>query len=288
MKATIGHSLALAFALSCSATAGNGRGGGGCGGPPAWAGGSRHRSGATGEACSSNRCDWSNVNRGRWRGLSSSRVEEMLTQCRKSGLSAEEAERMLAPVRAADEEGLPVEWVYEKVREGLAKRVDADRIVSVAEARTERLRSARRILRETGGVTPRLIARAALLMESGLSEADLGEWIGRCGGGRPGRMIHVMDVGESVLLAGGDSSEAVRVMERCLAADLSGMQMRRLSERISSLRGEGRDSAAVRAEIESRIEKRRPACDEARGCGVRPTNAADAVERNPQPEGMKR
>ena len=103
----------------------------------------------TNEPCSA---EWKKV-RGKnlETGLSEGQVEHTLAACQQRGMTAEETDKLLAPVYAAHKEGLPCGSICVKVEEGMAKHVPLDRIEAAAQARLGHLRSAQSLVASLHG-----------------------------------------------------------------------------------------------------------------------------------------
>jgi len=226
-------------------------------------------------SCGTNSCSWKTLEGQRHRfGLSEERVGSMLGQCRKSGLSAEEADVLLAPVRAARDESLPAEAVFTKIEEGLAKKVPLDRVTTAADSRLDYLRRASRLVEllqgygeargaaggsggrggghgpgEAHGGDQRLVVRTAMALESGLPEEVLREVFGRHGGRRYGRLIHVMEAGETLQLAGLDPQDTKRIMLDCIDRDLNRMEIQRAVDCIVEQHRKGRGFESIYTEL---------------------------------------
>ncbi len=203
----------------------------------------------------------------------------MLEQCRKSGLSAEEAEVLLVPVRAASEESLPAEIVFTKIEEGLAKKVPLDQLVPAAELRLNNLRRASRLVaglasgsegHGAGGHgggghgggghgdgghgdghsgMQRLVGRTAMALESGLPEPVLQAVFNQTSSPRYGRIILVVEAGESLQLAGLEPLETKQIMMDCLDRNLNRMEIQRAVDYIIGEHRKGRSFEAIRGEL---------------------------------------
>jgi len=234
MKTTTMHRVIIASLLLCGAAEARSPGAGSCG---------------------TNSCSWKTLEGQRHHfGLSEERVGSMLEECRKSGLSAEEADALLAPVRAARNESLPAEAVFTKIEEGLAKKVALDRVAAAAELRLDYLRRANRLLasQEQGsahGGGQRLVVRAAMALESGLPEEVLQDIFNRHGGRRYGRLVHVMEAGETLQLAGLDPQDTKQIMVDCIDRNLNRMEIQRAVDYIVGEHRKGRDFKAIRADL---------------------------------------
>jgi len=205
-------------------------------------------------------CNWKTLEGQKHQfGLSEERVGTMLEQCRKSGLSAAEADALLAPVLAARKEALPAEAVFCKIEEGLAKKVAVTRVLAAAELRLGYLRSAKQLLdaqkkndegRREGhgegrGGGQRLVARTAMALESGLPEEVLLKVFSRHGGRRYGRVVYVLEAGETLQLAGLDPKHTQHIMIDCLDRNLNYMEIQRAVDYILSERKKGRDFKSI-------------------------------------------
>ncbi|MEN7973738.1 MAG: hypothetical protein ABFR47_07885 [Verrucomicrobiota bacterium] len=205
-------------------------------------------------------CNWETLEGQRHRlGLSEERVGAMLEQCRKSGLSAEGADALLASLYSARDENLPVGAVLAKIEEGLAKKVAVDRVVAAAELRLDYLRRANRLVAvldrgEEHGGDRRLVVRAAMALESGLPEDVLKEVFNRHSGHRYGRLIHVLEAGEALQLAGMDAKDTQQIMLDCIDLDLNRMEILRAVDHILVEQRDGRDFKAIYAELWIRSE----------------------------------
>jgi len=187
-------------------------------------------------------------------GLSEERVGAMIEQCRRSGLSAEEADALLAPVYAARDESLPVGAVFAKIEEGLAKKVAVDRVTAAAELRLDYLRHATRLVAVLGcgkehGEDRRLVARTAMALESGLPEEVLKEVFSRHSGHRYGRLVHVLEAGETLQLAGLRAKNTQQIMMDCMDRDLNRMEILRAVDYVLVEKQKGRDFQAIRADL---------------------------------------
>lgn len=200
-------------------------------------------------------CNWKTLEGQRHSlGLSEERVGTMLEQCRRSGLSAEEADALLAPVCAARDEALPAESVFAKVEEGLAKKVAVDQVVAAAELRLDYLRRATRLVAVQGrgeghAVDQRLVVWTAMALESGLPEEVLQEVFSRNGGRRYGRLVHVLEAGETLQLAGLDPQNTQQIMNDCLDRNLNRMEILRAVDYVLSEQRNGRGFKAIHADL---------------------------------------
>ncbi len=186
-------------------------------------------------------------------GLDAERVEQALGQCRKNGLRVQECEALLKPVYTAQTEALPTECVFIRIEEGLAKKVDAPRIVKAAETRLSCLRLADRMIvaarPERGGEHRHMVMHTCMALESGLPEEVLQNIFNRPGGFRYGRMIQVIEAGETLQLTGLAPQDIQHVMTDFLDRDLSRGEVLRAVDYILAEKAKGRDFQSIHAEL---------------------------------------
>lgn len=200
-------------------------------------------------------CTWKTLEGQKHRlGLSGERLGTILEQCRRSGLSAKDADALLAPVYAAQNEALPAEAVFIKVEEGLAKKVAVDRVTTAAEVRLGYLRRASQLVAvqsraEGHGGGQRLVVRTAMALESGLPEEVLQEVFKQYGRRRYGRLGHVLEAAETLQLAGLDVRDTKQIMTDFLDRDLNRMEILRAVDYVIAERRKGRDFKAIHADL---------------------------------------
>ena len=167
-------------------------------------------------------------------GLAAKRIDQALTACRKSGLTVEQTDALLCPVYSAQTEALPGSCVFLKIEEGLAKQVPADQVRSAAVTRLECLRRADQLVMAVrqgrGGQHNHLVMHTCMALESGLPETVLQNVFSRPGGFRYGRLIHVIEAGEALQLAGLAPKDTQHIMNDCLDRDLNGSEVMRVVE----------------------------------------------------------
>lgn len=179
------------------------------------------------------------------------RITQVLEQCRQHGLTAADSRRILAPVYAAQAESLPPECILMKIEEGLAKKADPALIIQAAEERLEYLRQADQLMcsvhRGRGrGDSSHLVARIGIILESGLPEETLQKIFSRRGGGfRYGRILHVIDAGETLQLAGLSPEQTQLFMTDCIERNLSHPETERAVDFILAERANGRDFESI-------------------------------------------
>jgi len=187
-------------------------------------------------------------------GLDESRVDQMLSQCRKNGLSAQEADALLRTAYSARDEALPVDCIFIKIEEGLAKHVDAAQVAEAAEARLDCLRKARQLIDgqhpgRGGEGPPHLLIYTCMALESGLPEEVLQEVFKRQGGRRYGRLVHVLEAGETLQLAGLDPKNTQQIMNDCIDRNLNRLEILRAVDYVLSEQRKGRDFKAIHADL---------------------------------------
>jgi hypothetical protein len=187
-------------------------------------------------------------------GFSAERMEQVLDQCRKNGLSDVDAEALFGPVYTAHAESLPAELVLLKIEEGLAKKVDSARLSVAVQARLGFLRQANQLVSSGrggpgSGGQQRIVARACMALESGLPIEVLQDVFGRKGGFRYGRMHHVIEAGEILHLAGLAPENIKQVMNECLERDLTGPEIQRVVDVILSGSKKGQSFERIHATL---------------------------------------
>jgi hypothetical protein len=167
-------------------------------------------------------------------GFAAEQVDKTLSTCRKRGLSVSEADALLCPVYAAEAEELPAACVFLKIEEGLAKGVPADQVRATAEQRLDYLRRADELVQAVRqrrvAQHEHLVTHTCMALESGLPETVLQNVFNRPGGFRYGRLIHVIEAGEALQLAGLAPGHIQHIMIDCLDRNLNGAEARRVVE----------------------------------------------------------
>ena len=233
-------------------------------------------------------CSWGSLEKRQAEmGLSAERTEAMLTLCRESGFSAEEAAALMEPVLMANQEGLSSECVFVKVKEGLAKGADYKEIVAVAQRRLACLQQARNMLNENamrgsaGRGSLRLEEQVCFTLESGLPKKTIQAVLHQTDGRRYGRLLQVLEVGETMQLAGFAPDETQRIMEDCLSRQLRPDEMQRALSFLLQEHRKGRDFKSIYAGLWTEGDvhstsgsksgkKERSKCDALSGGGVCP------------------
>jgi len=177
------------------------------------------------------------------------RVDRTLEQCRKNNLTVQQADALLCPIYTAHAESLPTECIFLKIEEGLAKRIKTDQIRAAADKRLENIRKANRILTAArpvhGGAHQHLVMHSCMALESGLPEDVLKEILNRPGGFRYGRMIHVIEAGETLQLAGLAPQDIKHIMNDCLDRDLNRSEVFRVADHVLAEHRKGRDFKSI-------------------------------------------
>lgn len=186
-------------------------------------------------------------------GLDAEQVDQALGLCRKNGLTVPECKALMEPVHAAHAEALPTECLFIKIEEGLAKKVDAARIVNATELRLACLRRAERLVDaarpERGGEHRHMVMHACMAIESGLPAEVLQQIFSRPGGFRYGRMIQVVEAGETLQLAGLAPQDIQHVMNDFLDRNLNRGEVLRAVDYLLSEIAKGRDFQSIHAEL---------------------------------------
>lgn len=186
-------------------------------------------------------------------GLDAARVDQTLGQCRKNGLTAAECKALLDPVHAAQAESLPTDCIFIKIEEGLAKKVETPRIARATEMRLACLRRADRMVAaarpERGGEHQHMVMHTCMAIESGLPEEVLQPIFNRPGGFRYGRMIQVIEAGETLQLAGLAPQDIQHAMTDFLDRNLNRGEVLRAVDYILEELAKGRDFQSIHAEL---------------------------------------
>jgi DNA-binding transcriptional MerR regulator len=187
-------------------------------------------------------------------GVRSVRVEDLLKQCRRNGLSPEQADALLKPARLAHEQGLPAEPVISKIEEGLAKKAPPEAIERVANTRLQHLQAADRLLKEQGvevassSDRDRLVAQISLTMESGLDPENIRPVLAappKSSRSFCGRLFRILSAGETLRLAGFSSEETQQIMEDCRTRNLNGLEIQRTVNYLLRQRRRGADFETI-------------------------------------------
>ncbi len=186
-------------------------------------------------------------------GLSAEQVDRMLTTCRKNKLTLAETEDLICPVYSAHAEELPIDCVFLKIEEGLAKRAAWQDIHVAADKRLGCMRKADELVmsvRENrGGQHRHLVMHTCMALESGLPEEVLKNVFNRPARFRYGRVIHVVEAGESLQLAGLEPEQIQHIMTDCLDRDLTGEEVMRVVDIFQNGLREGKNYDALHATL---------------------------------------
>lgn len=186
-------------------------------------------------------------------GLVEERVDWTLGACRKNGMTLEETGELFSPIYAAQAESLPAECVFLKIEEGLVKGVPWKSVRAAGEQRVESLRMADQMIMKArthrGGQHAHLVSHTCLAMESGLSAEALSTLFSRPGRFRYGRLIHTIEAGESLKLAGLSNEHTLLIMNECLDRDLTCAEIFRVVDVFKSGLRNGSDFEALHATL---------------------------------------
>lgn len=184
-------------------------------------------------------------------GLPVERVDQTLGACRKSGLPVENADALLCSVYTAQAEGLPTECVFLKIEEGLAKRIAWTDVQAAAGNRLDCLRRADQLVmsgrQERGGQHQHLVMHTCVALESGLPEEVIQSVFSRPGGFRYGRVIHVIEAGETLQLSGLAPKDTLHIMHDCLDRNLNGIEVSRVVDVVLAGHRAGKDFETIHA-----------------------------------------
>ena len=186
-------------------------------------------------------------------GLSVEQVDRALAACRAKKLDLAQAEDLFCPVYTARAENLPAGCVFLKIEEGLAKRVAWQDIHDAADKRLACMRKADELIMSVrqgrGGEHQHLVMHTCMAMESGLPEEVLKDVFSRPVRFRYGRMIHAVEAGESLQLAGLEPEQTHHIMNDCLDRDLTGEEVMRVVSILQNGLREGKDYDTLHATL---------------------------------------
>lgn len=186
-------------------------------------------------------------------GFANERIDRAIAECRKAGLTVAEAEDLFCPVYTAQDEHLPTECLFLKIEEGLAKGVDWKDVHKAADRRLACLRKADGIIMAVrsnrGGQHQHLVMHVCMAMESGLSADVFKKLFSRPGGFRYGRLIHVVEAGESLKLEGLTDDQVLHIMNDCLDRDLTGAEVGRVVDVFHDALKQGKDYGTIHATL---------------------------------------
>lgn len=113
-------------------------------------------------------------------GMPDSTLNRLLVVGYRDPAATEDLRRLLCAVVKAEEEGLPPDLLFQKLEEGLGKRVPLSRILTVIQKKVDHLNFARSLLSE--GAPPLMddpiVGRVAKILSLGVSEAEITEIFG--------------------------------------------------------------------------------------------------------------
>ena len=185
--------------------------------------------------------------------FSAERVDCAIAACRSRGLSVRDAEDLFCPVYLAHDAKLPTNCLFIKIEEGLAKGITWQEVHRAVDRRLECLRKADAMIMSVreirGGQHRHLIQHVCLALESGLPEQVLTDVMHRPARFRYGRMIHVIEAGESLQLSGLKPEQIRQVMNDCVDRDLSCDEVMRVIDVFQHGLHDGRNFNALYATL---------------------------------------
>lgn len=185
--------------------------------------------------------------------FSVARVDAAIAACRANGLRVTEAEDLFCPVYAAYAEELPTDCVFLKIEEGLAKRIEWKDVHIAADKRLACTRKADKLVisvrQHRGGQHRHLVMHTCMALESGLPEEVITAVFNRPARFRYGRMIHVVEAGESLQLAGLEPEQTQHIMIDCLDRDLTCEEVMRVVGIFQDGLREGKDFDTIHASL---------------------------------------
>lgn len=124
-----------------------------------------------------------------WCAALPARAQDVLDDARLSSVR----ERLAGSIESARREGLPSEWLVDKVAEGLSKRVPPARIAAAVEELAARIRAADALVEPVGRADRRRVLRAAVdALAAGAPRRELGQLVrevARSGGPNTGGRV---------------------------------------------------------------------------------------------------
>ncbi|NCD32452.1 MAG: hypothetical protein EOL87_03435 [Spartobacteria bacterium] len=129
-------------------------------------------------------------------------VDNLYEQCRANEWSPEQLQQLQSIMSRAQQTKCTLEPLVQRTSEGLAKGIDAERILTAMEQRTAHLEASVDIMRRAGCQQTPTIWSVAYALESGLSEATLMRILREGADRRPGQLSAVIESGESLHLSG--------------------------------------------------------------------------------------
>ncbi|WP_372806984.1 hypothetical protein [Pontiella sp.] len=186
-------------------------------------------------------------------GLSEERVDRAMAACRAADLPLAEAETLFGPVFAAHDEKLSADCVLLRIEEGLAKHVGWAEVQQAADRRLQGMRQADRLIMAArsrrGGQHDHLMMHTCMAIESGLPIEVFEHLFSRPGGFRYGRMIHVVEAGEALTLAGLADGQTLLLMNDFLDRDLAGFEIFRVVDLVRAGLRDGKDFETIHATL---------------------------------------
>lgn len=171
-------------------------------------------------------------------GLSDEQVYSTLAACRSKGLHLDEVRDLFSPIYTAKAEQLPVDYIFLKIEEGLVKGVPWKSVRAAGEQRLACLRTADQLIMQSrtrrGGQHAHLVSHTCLALESGLSSEALQSVFSRPGRFRYGRLIHAIEAGESLKLAGLSNEHTLLIMNEFIDRDLTCVEIFRVVDILKS------------------------------------------------------
>ncbi|MCC5848511.1 MAG: hypothetical protein JJU29_10475 [Verrucomicrobia bacterium] len=155
-----------------------------------------------------------------------------------------------ARIAVWEAEGLPVAPLWERLREGRAKNVSDEVILEALDLRARHLREARGLLEEQSfslrsPVVQDLWTTVARVREGGMPPHMIEELLSKAGGQSAGRLISLLEAGETFQLVGMDEETSRMLMTDFFQRSLTRSELLRASRSARQLYAEGHRGEAL-------------------------------------------
>jgi len=202
-------------------------------------------------------------NRGQWQaildkgiaaGVQRKQPEKALVTLATANLSSDQAQVIFDPLFQDVQAGIYASHVLLKLQEGVLKKAPFDTLTSVARARDNSFKKAKKLLARTGHegaieTDTALLDSTAFSLESGQDQSSLHEVL-TAGKGKPENQISaVIEAGESLHNAGLEREPLKLIMKDCLEKDLKSFEIEKVLRHVKKKLKEGFHHKAIRDEL---------------------------------------
>jgi len=194
------------------------------------------------------------LGRGIAAGLQGEELEAALLGLAAADVKPTEVQTILGPLFQDVQAGIYARHLLLKLQEAAFKRAPRETLHSIARARYDAFKGARKLLANTGHMAsiqtePALMCATAFALESGQDPSLLQEAL-RAGKGKPpGRVAAVIEAGEILHHAGLEPESLAPIMRGCLEKDLEKQEIKRLTQRIRRELQKGTDPKIIQHEL---------------------------------------